>query len=69
MDYEVERFNQLCGSIRRTIENKTQKDEQKCYKLMVVTIGPYGNEARIVTTSDRSRHQAVEMRYLTWQVR
>jgi hypothetical protein len=55
----------MCGTIKRTVKNKTRTETQiRFYKVMAVSAGLYGSENWVLTEKDKNRIQTVEMRFL-----
>jgi hypothetical protein len=64
-DHKSEKFNYICGTIKRTLKNKTRIETQiKFYEVMVVSTGLYGSENWVLIEKDKNRIQAAEMRFL-----
>lgn len=62
---KIERFNQMNGTIRRTLSSKVRRDTLiKFYKVMSIPTCLYGSEVWTMTNKDISRLQAAEMRFL-----
>lgn len=62
---KVESFSKICGTIKRTLKNKVRKDTMiKFYKTMAVPAALYSSETWTMTSRDKSRLQAAEMRFL-----
>ena len=55
----------ICGTIHRTLANKTRKDTKtKFYKVMATPMLTYGSETWTITKKDQSRIQSAEMKFL-----
>ncbi len=64
-DKKIEKFNRMCGTIRRTLKSKVRKDTiMKFYKTLAVPCGLYGCEIWTMDTKIRSRIQTAEMKFL-----
>lgn len=62
---KIEKFNRICGTIRRTLKGKVRKETyMKFYKTMAVPCGLYGSETWTLDTKTRSKIQAAEMKFL-----
>lgn len=65
IDIKLHRFQQMCGTIRRTLSKKTRRETQlKMYKVMAVPVLLYGSESWVLTRKKSSNIQASEMRFL-----
>jgi len=65
IDHKIHKFQYICGTIHRTLKNKTRKDTMlKFYKTMATPTLLYGCESWVITQRDNSRIQASEMRFL-----
>ena len=65
MENKINKFQAICGTINRTLNNKTRKDTRiKFYKTMAVPVLMYGSESWINTKKGDSKIQAAEMRFL-----
>ena len=56
-------FNDVCGTIRRTLKSTCKEIRRKFYKLMALPTLLYGRENWILTKSQASRVQATQMRF------
>jgi hypothetical protein len=55
----------MCGTIKRTLINKTRKDIQlKFYKVMAVPVLLYGCENWVLNTVDRRKTETAETKFL-----
>jgi hypothetical protein len=55
----------MCGTIKRTLINKTRKDTQlKFYKVMAVPVLLYGCENWTLNRVDRRNIETAEMKFL-----
>jgi hypothetical protein len=64
-NYELEKFNCKCDTIKRTSKNKTRIGTQiKLHKAMATSPGLYGSENWVLTEKDK-KVQAADMRLLT----
>jgi hypothetical protein len=44
INHKLQKFNCMCGTIKRTLKNKTRTETQiRFYKIMVVSAGLYGS--------------------------
>jgi hypothetical protein len=59
-------FNQMCSTIRRTLNYRTRKDTQiKFYKAMAVPILTYGSEISTITKKKQEgKTETAEMKFL-----
>jgi hypothetical protein len=65
VNHKLEKFNYMCGTIKRTLKNKTRKETQiKFYKVMAVSDGLYDSENWVLTEKVTNRIQAAVMRVL-----
>ncbi|KAJ4432143.1 hypothetical protein ANN_20759, partial [Periplaneta americana] len=65
IDNKISKFRWICGTINRTLKNKTRKETKlKFYKTMAVPVLTYGSESWIIKERDKSKLQAAEMRFL-----
>lgn len=56
----------MCGKIRRTLKGKTRKETLvKFYKGMVVPVLHNGSEVWVLTSENKSRIQAEDMKFLS----
>ena len=63
--HKTETFNRICGTISRTLKNRARKETKlKFYKTMAIPAGLYGAESWVLTSKDKNRIQASEMRFL-----
>ncbi|KAJ4444055.1 hypothetical protein ANN_05844 [Periplaneta americana] len=64
---KVHRFQSICGTIKRTLKNKTRKDTVlKFYKTMAVPVLAYGAETWAMNRSDKRIIETAEMRFLRY---
>jgi hypothetical protein len=64
-DAKIQKFQNICGTIRRTLKGKTRKDTQiKFYQVMAVTTLLYGSECWAMRKRDTQEPQAAETRFL-----
>ena len=62
---KVNRFQHICGTINRTLKNKTRRETKlKFYKTMAVPVLLYGSESWITKQRDKSNIQSAELRFL-----
>ena len=62
---KVNKFQRMCGTISRTLQEKIQLSTQnKFYKVMAVPVLMYGNENWSLNQSDKRKIEAAEMRFL-----
>jgi hypothetical protein len=62
---KIQKFQMVCGTISRTLKNKTRKDTlMKFYKTTAVPILSYGSESWVTSKKDKGKIQAAEMRFL-----
>jgi hypothetical protein len=65
VNHKLEKFNYSCGTIKRTLKNKSRTETQiKLYKVMVVSAGLYGSENWVLKEKNKNRFQVAEMRLL-----
>ena len=65
IENKINKFQSICGTINRTLQNKTRKDTKlKFYKVMAVPVLMYGSESWILKEADKNKIQAAEMRFL-----
>lgn len=65
IEYKINQFQAICGTINRTLNNKAHKQTKlKFYKTMAVPALLYGSESWITTTKHESKIQAAEMKFL-----
>ncbi|KAJ4429720.1 hypothetical protein ANN_21924 [Periplaneta americana] len=65
IDNKISKFQWICGTINRTLKNKTRKETKlKFYKTMAVPVLTYGSESWIIKERDKSKLQTAEMRCL-----
>ena len=64
---KVHKFQNMCGTIKRTLKNKTQKETMlKFYKTMAVPILTYGSENWPMNRKDRRTIETAEMKFLRY---
>jgi hypothetical protein len=62
---KLNKFQYMCGTIKRTLTNKTRKDTQlKFYKVMVVPTLLYGYEIWALNRSGKRKIETAEMIFL-----
>jgi hypothetical protein len=62
---KLHKYQYICGTIHRTLTNKTRKDTMlKFYKTMATPVLLYGCESWVPSQKDNSRIQATEMKFL-----
>lgn len=65
IENKLNKFQLICGTINRTLQNKTRKDTKlKFYKIMAVPVLMFGSESWILQERDRSKIQSAEMKFL-----
>jgi hypothetical protein len=65
VDVKLQKFQNICGTIRSSLRGKTRKDTQlKFDKVMATPTALYDSETWILNARDESRIQASEMRFL-----
>jgi hypothetical protein len=65
IDAKIKKFQNICGTIRRTLKEKTRKDTQiKFCQVMAVPTLLYGSECWTMRKRDTQKLQAAEMRLL-----
>jgi uncharacterized GH25 family protein len=65
VNHKLEIFNYMCGTIKRTLKNKTRTEKHiTFYKVMAVSAGLYGSENWVLAEKYKNRIQAAEMRFL-----
>lgn len=65
IETKLHRFTHICGTINRTLNNKTRKDTRvKLYKTMATPVLMYGSETWTPTQTDLNKIQTAEMRFL-----
>lgn len=64
---KVHKFQSICGTIKRTLKNKTRRDTVlKFYKTMAVPVLAYGAETWAMNRSDKRIIETAEMRFLRY---
>ncbi|PSN48599.1 hypothetical protein C0J52_22220 [Blattella germanica] len=64
---KVHKFQNMCGTIKRTLKNKTQKETMlKFYKTMAVPIFTYGSENWPMNREDRRTIETAEIKFLRY---
>jgi hypothetical protein len=64
---KIYKFQYACGTIKRTLRNKTRKDTiLKFYKVMAVPTLVYGSENWAVNRADIRTAEAAEMKFLRY---
>jgi hypothetical protein len=67
LSQKVDKFQYACGTIKRTLRNKTRKDTMlKVYKVMAVPMLMYGSENWSKSGADRRTVEAAEMKFLRY---
>jgi hypothetical protein len=62
---KLNKFQNICGVIARTLKNKTRKETNlKFYKIMPLPVLLYGSETWTLRKREWNRIQAAEMKYL-----
>jgi hypothetical protein len=62
---KLQRFNYLCGNIKRTLLNRAQQEKTlKLYKILAVTALLYGSECWTSTKQQLQQIKSSEMRFL-----
>ena len=62
---KINRFQSMCGTIRRTLKNKTlRKTQMKFYKTTAVLMLTYACENWTLNRSNRRRIETAEMKFL-----
>lgn len=62
---KVNTFQRICGTIRRTLKNKTRKETQiKFYKVMAVPTVLYGSECWVPKKNELRQIESSEMKFL-----
>lgn len=62
---KLSKFQQVCGTIHRTLRQKTRKETRiKFYKTMAVPLLLYGSETWVINKKISSRIQSAEMSFL-----
>lgn len=65
LDKKLNNFRNVCGTIHRSLKNKTRKDTRiKFFNTIAVPMLTYGSEARIMTEKDKSKVQVAEMKFM-----
>jgi hypothetical protein len=65
INVKLQRFQQICGTIKRTLAGKDRKETLfRLYKIMAIPTLLYGSEYRTLTKRQKSRLEAAEMRFL-----
>lgn len=65
INIKINRFYNMCGTIRRTLKNKTLRTTQlKFYKTMAVPMLTYACENWTLNRSDRRKIETAEMKFL-----
>ena len=65
LEQKVNKFSRICGTISRTLKNKTRNDTQiKFYKTMAVPTITYGSEVWVTSKKQEQRIQTQEMKFL-----
>jgi hypothetical protein len=65
IDIKLQRFQQICGKIRRTLAGKVRKETLlRFYKIMAMPALLYSSECWTLTKIQKSRLEAAEMRFL-----
>jgi hypothetical protein len=65
IDAKIKKFQNICGTIGRTLKGKARKDTQiKFYQVIAVSTLLYGSECWTMRKRDIHKPQAAEMRFL-----
>lgn len=65
IEKKVNKFQSICGTINRTLQNKTTKEtKMKFYKIMATPVLMFGSESWVVRERDKGKIQTAEMRFL-----
>lgn len=64
MRNKINKFNQMCGTIKRNLKNTRKETKLKFYKVMAVPVLLYGSECWTMTKQDEKKIEAAEMRFL-----
>jgi hypothetical protein len=65
INVKLQRFKQICGTIKRTLDGKVMKETLlRFYKIMSIPTLLYGSECWTLTKRQKSRQEAAEMRFL-----
>jgi hypothetical protein len=65
INVKLQRFQQICGTIKRTFAGKVTKETLvRFYKIMAIPTLLYGSECWTLTKRQKSRLKAAEMRFL-----
>ncbi|KAJ4452195.1 hypothetical protein ANN_03713 [Periplaneta americana] len=61
----TQKFQHICGTIRRSLRNKVRNDTQlRFYTTMALPVVMYGSEAWVLKEKEKSKIQAAEMSFL-----
>jgi formylmethanofuran:tetrahydromethanopterin formyltransferase len=64
MNYNIERFDCMCGTTKTTLPNKTVNTQMQFCETVAIRSGLYGCETWVMTSSSKSSLQAAEMQFL-----
>lgn len=65
IEYKLNQFRHICGTIQRTLRNKTRKDTIiKFYKVLAVPLLLYGSENWVLNRSVKRKIETSEMQFL-----
>jgi len=65
IEEKVNKFQAICGTINRSLKNKTRKDTKiKLYKTMAVPSLMFGSETWVDTKRNQSKIQSAEIKFL-----
>jgi hypothetical protein len=65
INVKLQRFQQLCGTIKRALAGKVRKETLlRFYKIMAIPTLLYGSECWTLTKRQKSTLEAEEMRFL-----
>jgi hypothetical protein len=54
VNHKLEKFNYICGTIKRTLKNKSRTETQiTFYKVVAVSAGLYGSENWVLTEKEK----------------
>jgi hypothetical protein len=65
INIELSKFQRMCGTVRRTLRQKTlQSTQLKFYKIMAVPMLTYASENWAINRSDKRKTELAEMKFL-----
>ena len=65
VERKLNKFQHMCGTIHRTLRNKTRKDTMiRFYKVLAVPLLTYGSENWVLNRTAKRRIETAEMRFL-----